>query len=139
MPPAGPNPRLPMLLGLIALEAMQVSADAFKVTLFDLQSKKRSRAPVAMARQIAMYLAHVVGGLSTAEVSQAFERNKSTVTHACHIVEDRRDSPFFDREIARLETALIRRLDQSRASVLMQGGFASARLRLRRNLEKKGA
>jgi hypothetical protein len=72
----------------------------------------RQTAPVpartaALARQIAMYLAHVGFGLSMAEVGRAFGRDRTTVVHACHRIEDRRDETRFDQLLDLLEQAAI--------------------------------
>jgi hypothetical protein len=61
----------------------------------------------AFARQIAMYLAHVVFGLSMAEIGRAFGRDRTTVVHACHLIEDRRDEMRFDQLLDHLEQAAI--------------------------------
>jgi chromosomal replication initiation ATPase DnaA len=53
-----------------------------------------------------MYLAHVAGGLTLVEVARLFARDRTTVAHACAVVEDRRDDPEFDRTLAVLEFAL---------------------------------
>jgi chromosomal replication initiation ATPase DnaA len=50
-----------------------------------------------------MYVAHVVLRLTMAEVGQGFGRDRSTVQHACHLVEDMRDDAEFDRLIAMTE------------------------------------
>ena len=61
----------------------------------------------AFARQIAMYLAHVGFGLSMAEIGRAFGRDRTTVVHACHLIEDRRDEMRFDHLLDHLEQAAI--------------------------------
>lgn len=61
---------------------------------------------VARARQIAMYLSHVVLGHSLSEVGRAFGRDRTTVSYACALVEDRRDDPAFDAEIDAIERQL---------------------------------
>jgi len=53
-----------------------------------------------------MYLAHVGGGLPMTEVGRMFARDRTTVSHACAVIEDRRDDPNFDRALAVLEFAL---------------------------------
>ncbi len=58
---------------------------------------------VARARQVAMYLAHVGYGLDFAAVGRAFHRDRTTVSHACQVVEDRRDDAWFDRRVTALE------------------------------------
>jgi hypothetical protein len=67
--------------------------------------RKPARA-AAFARQIAMYLAHVGLGISMAEIGRAFGRDRTTVVHACHVIEDRRDDARFDRVLDHLEEAV---------------------------------
>ena len=55
------------------------------------------------ARQIAMYLAHVGFGLNFEIVGQAFGRDRTTVAHACRVIEDSRDDIWFDCRVATLE------------------------------------
>jgi chromosomal replication initiation ATPase DnaA len=72
----------------------------------DLRGSTRGRAKVALARQVAMYLAHVGCGLSLTETGRLFGRDRTTVAHACGVIEDRRDDPLFDRALDLLEWAL---------------------------------
>lgn len=58
---------------------------------------------VAFARQLAMYLCHVAANMSLREISTLFGRDRTTVSHACHAIEDRRDCPTFDKQIEFLE------------------------------------
>jgi chromosomal replication initiation ATPase DnaA len=60
-------------------------------------------------RQIAMYVCHVALGISMSDIGEALGRDRSTVSHACHVVEDRRDDLAFDdfvSSIERLVTAI---------------------------------
>ncbi len=78
----------------------------------------RGRSRVAFARQVAMYLAHVTFGLTLTTVGRAFGRDRTTVSHACALVEDARDNPEFDRTLEVLE-AIARHLasaDSTRSS-----------------------
>lgn len=59
----------------------------------------RGVARTALARQVAMYLAHVACGLTLTDAGRLFSRDRTTVAHACLIVEDRRDDPLFDRAL----------------------------------------
>lgn len=63
-------------------------------------------APVAAARQLAMYLAHVGLGLSQHQVAVGFGRDRRTVSHACNRVEDRRDDGVFDAFLTDVEAQL---------------------------------
>jgi chromosomal replication initiation ATPase DnaA len=84
----------------------QAISKVFMVAGTDLWSGTRGRPRVAFARQVAMYLAHVGCGLSMTEVGQIFARDRTTVAHACGLVEDLRDDPSFDRSLELLEGVL---------------------------------
>lgn len=66
----------------------------------------RGSSETAFARQVAMYLCHVGFEQSLARVAAAFGRDRSTVAHACHVIEDRREETQFDVWIDALETML---------------------------------
>jgi chromosomal replication initiation ATPase DnaA len=74
-----------------------------------LLHRSRGDAPVAEARQLAMYLTHVVLRRTYVEVGSFFGRDRTTVAHACARIEDLRDLPEVEAELARLEAELIRR------------------------------
>jgi chromosomal replication initiation ATPase DnaA len=84
----------------------QAVTRVFGVDQSDLRRVTRGRARVALARQVAMYLAHVACGLSLTETGRLFGRDRTTVAHACGVVEDRRDDPVFDRALDLLEWAV---------------------------------
>jgi hypothetical protein len=69
--------------------------------------RRDMRHDLCHTRQIAMYLCHVVLQISQSDIALAFGRNRSTVSHACHIVEDRRDEQAFDDFISAVERMLI--------------------------------
>ncbi len=68
-----------------------------------LEAPSRGVARIALARQVAMYLAHVVGRIEYMEVGRLFGRDRTTVAHACAVIEDLRDNPKFDRTMDLLE------------------------------------
>src|SRR5262245_48956903 len=82
-------------------------AAVFEVEVEDLSAPTRRSAEAAFARQVAMYLAHVVCGLSLTEVGLIFARDRTTVAHACELIEDRRDEPELDARLQHLERAVI--------------------------------
>jgi hypothetical protein len=85
-------------------EAMQdILAACFSVSGRELRAQGRTRAEICRVRQIGMYVAHVIAGLSMFEVGLGFQRDRSTVAHACHLVEDLRDDPDFERAILMIE------------------------------------
>ena len=71
-----------------------------------LVNRYRCRTTASRARQLAMYLSHVALGRSLAEVSLAFLRDRTTVSHACALIEEMREDPQFDAEVSRLEQAI---------------------------------
>ena len=81
----------------------QAIAPAFAIAPDHLWNDTRGSPPSAFARQVAMYLAHVACGLSLTEVGRLFARDRTTVAHACTVVEDRRDEMPFDRALDLLE------------------------------------
>ncbi len=84
----------------------QAVAPAFDIGQSELWTDTRGGPVTALARQAAMYLAHVRGGLSYTETGKLFARDRTTVAHACGVIEDRRDNAVFDRTIDLLEGAL---------------------------------
>jgi chromosomal replication initiation ATPase DnaA len=81
-------------------------AAALALPVEELGAKTRRTAPVAFARQISMYCAHVTFGWSLTEAGAIFNRDRTTAAHACRVVEDRRDDAATDRLIGSIETAL---------------------------------
>ena len=81
-------------------------ARAHGLTVRRLLSRTRGGAEMSGARQLAMYLLHVGMGRPQDAVGLIFRRHPSTVSHACHIVEDRRDDPAFDAEVSEFETLI---------------------------------
>lgn len=86
-------------------------AGVFGVDMGDLCAATRRSPRAAFARQVAMYLAHVVCGLSLTEVGVLFDRDRTTVAHACELVEDRRDDPELDGQLEHLERAVASLID----------------------------
>lgn len=86
-----------------------------------LAAPSRCRAPIAHARQLAVYLQHVALGASLSACARLFGRDRATVRHACARIEDMRDDPRFDRCATRLETALAAQRDMVFA-LIAEGG-----------------
>ncbi len=78
----------------------------FRIRSLGLRSRNRA-ASIALARQTAMYLAHVAFSLSLTDIGELFSRDRTTVAHACRVVEELRDDPIMDKALAVLETTLI--------------------------------
>jgi chromosomal replication initiation ATPase DnaA len=86
-----------------ALLSAGAASYALGAPVDEIVGQSRGSAGAAFARQVAMYVCHVVFEWSLARVARAFGRDRSTVAHACHSIEDRRDDEAFDDWIAALE------------------------------------
>ncbi len=79
---------------------------AFCITEPEFWGVTRGNPQAALARQVGMYLAHVAFELSLTEVGDLFARDRTTVAHACALVEDRRDDRAFDHTLELIESAV---------------------------------
>lgn len=85
-------------------EAMiDIAAALFNVSGKDLRKPGRSSLGVSRVRQVAMYVCHVVLRLNMSDIGKAFGRDRTTVVHACHLIEDLRDDRDFERIITTTE------------------------------------
>jgi len=85
-----------------ALAVISLVADRCGVDAMDLLRNSRSQAHIAAARQLAMYLVNVKLGRTMTDIGALFGRDRTTVSHACRVIEDRREGAF-DQEVDRLE------------------------------------
>lgn len=102
----GPANDAGMCPGIFCREARHVVARVFGVLAADICRPNRCCGKIARARQVAMYLANVGGGISLTQVGHHFGRDRSTVAHACALVEDLRDDPALDLALTLIEQAL---------------------------------
>jgi len=86
--------------------AIQLAAHRFEVPRTTLLGRGRGSRRASVARQVAIYLAHVALSVPLDAAARQFKRDRSTVAFACRQVEDRRDEPAFDAAVADLELAL---------------------------------
>ena len=82
-------------------------AVALDIPLSRMRSQTRSSADAALARQIAMYLCHTTFSILLTEIGLHFRRDRTTVSYACALIEDRRDDLEFDALICELEALLL--------------------------------
>lgn len=101
---AGPKADRRMELNVELCECMiDIAAALFNGPSKELRQAGRTSLAVARVRQIAMYVTHVVLEVSMNEVGRGFGRDRTTVLHACHLIEDMRDDEDFDRIVAMTE------------------------------------
>ena len=82
---------------------LHLISHCYNVPLRLILHPSRCMKATARARQVAMYLAHVVLGRAMSEVAALFGRDRTTVSHACARIEDMRDDTAFDAELSALE------------------------------------
>lgn len=59
------------------------------------------------ARAAALYLGHVALAIPLTEAARALGRDRASARRACAKLEERRESPVYDRALSALESALI--------------------------------
>lgn len=82
---------------------IDITATLFNVSSKEMRQPGRTAQPASRVRQVAMYVTHVGLGMTMANVGRGFGRDRSTVQHACQVVEDMRDDAEFDRIVATTE------------------------------------
>lgn len=100
--PSYPDALAPLRAGMTQI----VVAHAYGVALDDIRAPKRGAPQAAFARQIAMYLVHVVFAMDVAQVGRSFGRDPSTACHAIQRVEELREDPELNRTLGWLEAML---------------------------------
>ena len=97
-----PDALVPLRAGMTQI----VVAHAYGVPLDELRAPSRGAKQAALARQIAMYLAHIVFAMSMTAVARGFGRDRSTCCHAIQRVEAMREDPELNRTLGWLEATL---------------------------------
>lgn len=78
-----------------------------KIDSQNLTGTTRGRSDVCLARQMAMYLIHTVFSVPYHRVAYLFHRDRTTISHACRLVEDLRDNEEFDKRLETMENLLV--------------------------------
>lgn len=79
----------------------------FKVSSRQIRRASQGKMEVALARQIAMYVANTGCGLSFTDVAKGFGRDRTTISYACALVEDLRDDKAFDQKLEEFNTLAV--------------------------------
>lgn len=90
----------------LEMSVVQLIGSHARVSVRMMLHPSRCKSDIADARQLAMYLLHVTAGRNMVQIGAFFGRDRTTVSHACGRVEDRRDSVEFDQFVTRLEGAV---------------------------------
>ncbi len=86
---------------------IDIASAMFNISGRDLRKPGRSSLAVSRVRQIAMYATHVSLGLNMTDVGTGFGRDRTTVMHACHVIEDMRDDAEFDAIVSSFERVAV--------------------------------
>lgn len=97
------NPTANEAITEICDRILDILSALFNVSSRELRQPGRTSTSVSRVRQIGMYVTHVNMGLSMAEVGRGFGRDRTTVMHACHLIEDMRDDAEFDQLVRMTE------------------------------------
>jgi chromosomal replication initiation ATPase DnaA len=82
---------------------IDICAALFNVSSKEIRQTGRTGQDAARVRQIAMYVAHAMLGLSQNSVARGFARDRGTVRYACMAIECLREDAEFDRAVALTE------------------------------------
>lgn len=85
---------------------IDVAAALFNISGRELRHPGRCSLQVSRVRQIAMYVTHVSLAISMRDVGIGFGRDRTTVLHACHTIEDLRDDREFDSIVTVVERVI---------------------------------
>ncbi|ALK10137.1 hypothetical protein [Blastochloris viridis] len=103
-PPAGPtSPASARERQLAFLVSTWLAASAHRVAPADLSLMRRGSGDVVAARQLAIYLVHVVFGFDRDCTAKLFGRDRRTVARACAKLEDQRESAEAERTLCAIE------------------------------------
>jgi hypothetical protein len=107
-----PQPPLPALrpvypatlpLRTVCRIVSQITAEMIALLSDRVVMRRDHRRLSCHIRQIAMYVCHVALRMPQHDIAVAVGRDRSTVSHACHVVEDRRDDLAFDEFVSLIE------------------------------------
>lgn len=87
---------------LLCMIVRQLTEELLRATGLE-NTEDPGRRAMSHVRQVAMYVCHVAYSMPMGEVAEAFGRDRSTVGHACRMVEDRRDDRAYDTFVAIVE------------------------------------
>lgn len=80
----------------LVAEVIMLSGDRVRL-------RRDRRGLTRQIRHVSIYVCHVALCITMREIGQAFGLDRTTVRHACHVVEDRRDDAAFDAFLCAIE------------------------------------
>jgi len=104
---AGTGPHLASPAAMSQVQACRIVrhlVDELLMLIGDrVQMRRDRRRALCHIRQIAMYVCHVSLGIPQSDIGEAFGRDRTTVGHACGVVEERRENAGFDDFVSTVE------------------------------------
>lgn len=88
---------------IVCMVVRQLTAELLGVVGDRAEARRARRRASCHVRQISMYVCHVALSMPYGEIAEAFGVDRTTVSHACHVVEDRRDDAAFDTFVSTVE------------------------------------
>ena len=104
--PPAPSGRFEPDAPALAVLCLRLAARWGAVPLASASAPGRQSGQVARVRHLAAYLAHVAIGLPQRRIARDLCCHVSTVGYALRRIEEERERPRFDREVAHLEGEL---------------------------------
>ncbi len=105
--------RQALLAATLVRFAETATVAALRVPWPGLKNPSRGRRRESQARQVAIYLPHLIWGLDFMDLSRMTGRERTTVRHACRCVATARGRASFDRQLSILEQAIRRDVDET--------------------------
>lgn len=112
VPAAASSPPLLERYEVIVRSAVAAVVEAKMVPGQFILWPTRGKAPVAAARGLGMYLVHVEASYSLTDTGLMFGRDRTTVSHACALVEDARDDASTDSLVEKTASSFLSAIGQ---------------------------
>ena len=84
----------------------QMIAAAFEISGERLLHNDRGVVRINRPRQISMYLMNTALSLKFTEIAEFYDKDRTTVSHACKVIEELRDDVEFDDRISEFENTI---------------------------------
>lgn len=88
---------------ILCLIVRQLTAELLAVSGTGDKLRRDRRRATCHLRQVSMYVCHVALSMPYGDIAEAFGVDRTTVSHSCHVVEDRRDDAAFDTFVSTIE------------------------------------
>ena len=107
IPPDAPPPLAEVPVRTVCRVVRQLVGEMLLLSSERPLHRRDARRSGCHVRQIAMYLCHVALRIPLCDIGLAFGRDRTTVGHACNVVEDRRDNDAFDAFVSTAERIVL--------------------------------